>query len=253
MAPLVACHGIHSSSAPLASTLRIWNPLVVCLENGVQPIPILQAKKHSSEKIRVFIGNQNRRSEHTELVDPLKRWLHENPKIIAVIVGDRTLAETIGIKKQVEFFPLLPYHEYRNKLRKCHIALLPLQKGEPERCKTVIKWAEASAESVAVVAGPELYTSISKNKHGEATCSIGRDAQEIVEKAKRLVAEKEERLRQIVRAHEWVVEDWNLNNLVIERLNLYLSLWKRREKIDDLLIKRLHHQAKLLMEEPFLA
>ena len=242
MAPLVACHAIHSSGAPLASALRAWNPLVMNLENGVDLIPRLETRKHLSKFTRVFIGNQNRKREHAELVLPLRSWLAENPNVIAVIVGDRKLAERIGITAQIELHPLLEYQEYRDTLKKCHIALLPLQKGNPERCKTVIKWAEASAESVAVVAGPELYPSISKNHRGETTCSIGVNTYDIVSKARELSEEKDQRLQQVIRAHEWVKKDWGLDQLLPQRIDLYNSIWQKREKIDDLLKKRLFRQ-----------
>ena len=39
--------------------------------------------------------------------------------------------------------------------------------GEPQACKTPIKWLEAAAESVAVVAGPELYEPwLQKGRYG---------------------------------------------------------------------------------------
>ena len=86
MAPLVACHAIHGSSAALASALRDYNPLMVCIENGVETVPALQVEKHKSITKRVFIGNQNRRKEHDDLVNPLRQWLQEDTNIIAVIV-----------------------------------------------------------------------------------------------------------------------------------------------------------------------
>ena len=55
MAPLVACHAIHSSSAALATTLKFWNPLVICLENSVEEIPALQLQKHMSERLKYLL------------------------------------------------------------------------------------------------------------------------------------------------------------------------------------------------------
>ena len=129
MAPLVACHAIHSSSAALATTLKFWNPLVICLENSVEEIPALQLQKHMSEKIKIFIGNQNRLKEHAELIGPLQNWLRDEPKMKVVIIGDENLAKKIDMQNQIEYHPLLPYTEYRKVLRKCNIALLPLKKG----------------------------------------------------------------------------------------------------------------------------
>ena len=191
MAPLVACHAIHSSSAALATTLKFWNigdlPRKQCGgDSGTT------TSKAPVGKIKIFIGNQNRLKEHAELIGPLQNWLRDEPKVKVVIIGDENLAKKIDMQDQIEYHPLLPYTEYRKVLRKCNIALLPLKKGEPERCKTVIKWAEAAAESVAVVAGPELYTSIAKNSRGETTCCVGSDINEIIMKARALSINKEE-------------------------------------------------------------
>ena len=177
--------------------------------------------------------------EHAELIGPLQNWLRDEPKVKVVIIGDENLAKKIDMQNQIEYHPLLPYTEYRKVLRKCNIALLPLEKGEPERCKTVIKWAEAAAESVAVVAGPELYTSIAKNSRGETTCCVGSDINEIIMKARALSINKEVKVAQVRAAHEWVLQDWNLDRSLQNRINIYNYLWERRQKLDALMHKRL--------------
>ena len=253
MAPLVACHAIHGSSAALASALNALNPLVISLENGVAPVPSLKVKKHLSGPIRIFIGNQNRESEHRQLLTPLKKWLQDDPKTIAVIIGDPTLASQIDQADQLEHHPLLSYQDYRKVLRSCHLALLPLQKGEPERCKTVIKWAEAAAESVAVIAGPELYPSVKTNSLGEFTCCVAKDINDVITKARQLSSNRQKRVKQVTSAHKWIEQEWRLDRQLPQRLSLYESLWKRREKLDELLVKRLVLQAPLLSQAPFVA
>ena len=252
MAPLVACHAIHGSSVPLASALRAWNPLTVCLENGVDPVTAINEDKHRSNLTRIFIGNQNRETEHYQLIIPLQRWLKNDQKIIAVIVGDSDLANKIARPNQIERYPLLSYTKYRDVLRTCQIALLPLKKGNAERCKTVIKWAEAAAESVAVVAGPELYPTIQSNSLGDTTCCIGKDIEDIVTKARELSLKREQRIKQVRSAYKWVEQEWALNKLLPHRLALYNSLWQRRQKLDSLLITRLSGKAPLLTQSPFI-
>ena len=252
MAPLVACHAIHGSSAALASTLNAWNPLVICLENGVAPVPSLKIQKHLSGRTRIFIGNQNREREHEQLLTPLQDWLQDDPETIAVVIGDSALASQIDQADQLEFHPLLSYQDYRKVLRSCHLALLPLQKGEPERCKTVIKWGEAAAESVAVIAGPELYPSVERNSRGEVTCCIAKDINDVITKAKQLSSNRQQRVMQVASAHEWIEQEWSLNRLVPQRLSLYQSLWQRRQKLDAALVKRLVLHAPLLSQAPFL-
>ena len=253
MAPLIACHAIHSSSAALISALSTYHPLVLGLENGVRSIPPLSICKHQNAPIRVFIGNQNREHEHSQLVPQLRHWLEDNPDLTAVVIGDEALAKGLNRPRQIELHPWLAYADYRQLLRSCQLALLPLQPGVAERCKTVIKWAEAAAESVAVIAGPELYPSVQRDHRGQTTCRIASHPADVVPHARDLAIHLEARLKQITAAYHWVQQDWNLDRLLPERLRLYQELWMRRSKLDTRLMERLGAKASILHQAAFLA
>ena len=252
MAALVACHAIHGSSAVLAAELKAWNPHVLTLENGVADIPQLSTQKHLEKRIRVMIGNQNRYQEHQELLPSLQGWLKRNPLIHIVIIGDTDLTNKLNIPHQVELHPRMDYYRYRELLRGCHIALLPLRRGGPERCKTVIKWAEASAESVAVVAGPELYNSVRVDKSGQSTCRMAAESSDVVAQAEDLAENHETRLMQVKAAHSWVQRDWSLPHLLEKRLELYRLIWRKRQLLDQHLLDRLGSSESLLHQEPFI-
>ena len=253
MAPLVACHAIHSSSAALVSELRKYNPLVLSIENGTQKVQALNIQKHYLKATRVFIGNQNRYIEHQTLKPHLHQWLMDDKNIKAVILGDGELTNQIDLPKQIEFHQWMPYSKYRRLLSTCQLALLPLNKGTPERCKTAVKWVEASSESVAVVAGPELYQNVRKNSQNQVTCLVAETVGDIVRHAKELTKDRKKRIEQVKAAHAWVKQDWDLEELIPRRLFLYQKLWRRRKQVDNRLMERLSPKAPLLKQGPFLS
>ena len=236
LAPLELCHGIHTSSSQLAALLTPVNPVALVLDNTVASIPPLNLSKHSTEgPLRVFIGNQNREQEHQQLIEPLREWLGEDPNVQLVIVGNRGLTRSLSADR-LEIHPLLPYASYRQLLQNCHIALLPLGLNGANRCKTAIKWLECAAESVAVVAGPELY----QRALGIESQGLVNQLDQITPKAREFARDKQKRLNEISKAHNWVSSQGQLKNQLIWRFNYYKKLWERREVVDQKLTKRLN-------------
>ena len=251
MAPLVGCHAIHSSNPALANALAPFNPITLVVENGVSSIPALRLEKHNSSELRLFIGNINRAEEHQDLVSELKSWATKTTQLTAVIVGDAQLASQLMPHMKVEQHPFLAYARYRQVLASCHIALLPLKKRRAQRCKTVIKWAEAAAESVAVVAGPELYNSVGHDASGDRTCAIGTNAITTMALTRQLATDRDARKKQVMAAHQWVGQEWSLDRLLGERLGAYRNLWVRRQQLDQRLLDRLGDRMPLLQQRSF--
>ena len=251
MAQLIGCHALHTSCAALATAMREWNPVSFVIENGVKNITRLSLCKHNSETTTIFIGNQNREEEHQDLVKELIKWGKES-NIKLVIIADLKLAHALHRKVHFDYLTTLKYEKYREVLSRCQIALLPLRKGTPQRCKTVIKWAEASAESVAVVAGPELYNNIEYDRRGNRTAVLGNNGKEIVQRARELAENKETRIKQIINAYNSVKIDWNLEDKVNERIKLYRMLWLKRVEIDNKLASRLSNKVSLINQNRLL-
>jgi len=137
-------------------------------------------------------------------------------------------------KEKMESHPILAYNDYRNLLASCQIALLPLQKGEPQACKTPIKWMEAAVESVAVVAGPELYGPYLENgRYGLTAQSLN----EIVPLA-RLLANSSQLREDIVRRSRVRVQDFALEKLLPWRITLYRNLLRLSKTLDRSLDQR---------------
>ena len=252
MAPLIGCHAIHSSSGKLAYCLKQLNPLILVIENTVDGIERINLEKHGSDSIRIFIGNQNRYGEHKELINGLNKCLAKNPELSIVVVGDEALSNGLIPQEQIESYPVLAYAEYRKLLGSCHIALLPLHRNEANKCKTIIKWAEAAAESVATIAGPELYSNVKFDEKGRNTCWITEEPEEMMKASMQLIRNKNHRIKQVIAAHKEVSSKWNLKTRIDERITLYRELWQRRMKIDRKLVERMENQGVCLKNSNFI-
>ena len=227
-APLVLCHALHTSSTTLASALESKQPLALVLENTLAAIPALNLDKHKQTNLQVFIGNQNRGTEHSALLRNLYEWLEADPDLTLVIVGDQALASSLP-KERVMFSGLLPYWQYRQLLGQCQIALLPLQRSLQNACKTPIKLLECAAESVATVSGPELYER--QSFHGVSIHA--NRLSDIVPLARSLAQKGAERAELVKKAYLWANQVGTLQQSLDYRYWLYSQIWKHRRALDQ--------------------
>ena len=155
-AALKCCHLIHTSSTTLGQVLHQHNPYNVVVENATSWIPELNLDKHlQASSARIFIGNQNRESDHQLLVEGLLQWCERDPSIRLVIVQDQKLAKALPTE-QVQFHRTCPYPRFRKLMSSCHLALLPPVDPRQMLAKLQSNGWEAAAESVVCIGGPEL-------------------------------------------------------------------------------------------------
>ena len=239
MAALKYNHCILTSNTELAEYLSKFNPLCITLENGVEIIRELNKEKHAQEfrinnKLKVFIGNLNRAQENTSIERKLRSWIERDQRIELVMVGQKDLEGGIT-GENVQAYEILDYQAYRSLLSTCHIALAPLENNKPNNCKTVLKWQECAAESVAVIGGPALYKKQLSNDTGIWVNSLA----DIVTKAEELSIDHMLRINLVTKAWYQLNNGWTLGNQLYWRLWLLGEIWKKRYIIDKGLVKRL--------------
>lgn len=228
---LRCCHGVQTSSVPLAQVLRRFNPHVFVVDNGVQPLPPLRSRHQGNG--RIFLGNLNREHEQAQLAGQLRDWMQQPDGPQLVTVGPSGV-EGVVPTERLEPHPPLAYNAYRRLLASCDVALLPLRQGEPQACKTPIKWMEAAAESVAVVAGPELYGPwMEQGRYGLWAERL--DA--MVPLARQLMAEPAWRHALVARAHARMAA-FELSALLPWRMALYHHLDRFAEGLEQRLQQR---------------
>ena len=233
-AHLQLAHALQCSGPRLAKALRAYHHLPLVVENGIDPLPPLNLEKHRpGQRLRVFLGNLNRLEEHRQLLPELLGWLSEDPQVQLVSAGPTGLENHLPAER-LERHPLLAYANYRQVLASCQLALLPLQRGEPQACKTPIKWLEAAAECTAVVAGPELY---GPWLSGQNNGLLADEVSQIVPLARQLAAEPQRR-QQMVRSAYAAMQQHRLDQQLAWREELYRHLWRLRSALDRQLLQR---------------
>ena len=233
-AHLRMAHALQCSCPRLAHQLKRFHPDPLVVENGVAPIPPLNLSKHKADTpLRVFLGNLNRLEEHQQLLPALRSWLQQNDGITLVCAGPTGLDDALPAHR-IEQHELLPYEHYRQLLASCQLALLPLQRGEAQACKTPIKWLEAAAESTVVVAGPELYGPwLAGNSCGLCAAAV----EQVVPLAQQLAAQPA--LRQQLAAQAYAaVQAHALEHQLVWRQELYRHLWRLKHRLDARLLQR---------------
>jgi len=175
----------------------------------------------------------NRLEEHRQLLPYLQQWLEQDPLPTLVCAGPTGLEGQLPAGR-LEQHPLLPYDSYRQLLASCQLALLPLQWGTPQACKTPIKWLEAAAESTAVVAGPELYGPwLAEERHGVWAANPA----QLVAAARQLASDPQRRQQLVSAAHQ-AAQAHGLALQLPWRSELYRHLWRLRQRLDQQLVQR---------------
>ena len=233
-AQLRMAHALHCSCPALARALNGFHRHALVVENGIAPLSPLRLDKHQpGQPSRVFLGNLNRLEEHRLLLPDLQHWLVEDPQLTLVCAGPTGL-EGLLPNHRLEPHPLLAYGAYRQLLASCQLALLPLQRGDAQACKTPIKWLEAAAESTAVVAGPELYGPwLAGQRNGLWASNV----EQVVPLARRLAGDPGLR-QQLVRSAHRSAQDHALEQQLVWREELYRHLWRLRHSLDRQLLQR---------------
>ena len=233
-AALRHCHAVQTSSARLERELWNYNEFVYVLGNYIRRCPPLNKVKHQRPlHKRIFIGNQNRVEEHIRISRLLRAWTESDPSVELIVVGEKVLSNELG--GRCTSYPTLDYMSYRRLLASCHVALLPLEDNLPNNCKTPIKWLEASAESVACVAGPGLYGD--KIDNG-VTGLMVKTVEETVRVARKIADDDNVRLAIVKEAHARVNTQYNLRGNMQKRIRLYRKLWDKRAYLDQRLAER---------------
>lgn len=239
MAALKYNHCILTSNAELAEYLNKLNPLCITLENGVKVMRSLNIAKHSetfsaNNKMRIFLGNLNRINENELITQQLKEWLKMDATTELVMVGQKDLQSKIT-GENIKAYEIQSYAAYRQLLSTCHIALAPLEDNKPNNCKTVLKWQECAAESVAVIGGPGLYKKqLSKDAGIWVNC-----IEDIINMAKQLSKNQKQRVELIEKAWCQLHNGWTLGQQLHWRLWLLEEIWKKRYIIDKGIVTRL--------------
>ncbi len=242
--PLKAVHAVQVSTERLAEIVRQWNPNVMVFENQIAELPPwsdIEATHRPSfrpdEGPVIFYGAQNREADWESIMPALNRVLADHPGVAVDVIHDRAFFGAIKTKNKT-FAPFCSYAEYRARLRMTDIALLPLEPGRFNECKSDIKFLECAAEGVACVMSDTVYGHV-WCQYPEGPLAACYKWPASFEDCLRSLTEKPELRRKCAeRSYAYVRDHRLLGQHFRKRLAWYQSLLASREVLDQSLRER---------------
>ncbi len=229
------CHGVQTSTEPLADFLRQYNPNVAVFKNQLGYLP--PKRTYSEDQTcTIFFGALNREADWQPIMPELNRVLQKYQKQVRVkVLHDRQFFEQLQVKHK-EFLPFSPYETYQEVLHSCDVALLPLTPTRINSMKSDLKFLECAGHGVAVVASPTVYeNTIIEGETG----LIYRAEGEFGQKLESLIRDLDLRRGLGQNAYQWVAENRLLSQHYRERHQWYLSLRDRLPQLNQELRDRL--------------
>ena len=232
--PMTTAHAVQVSTAALAEAFSAYNPHVFIVPNGLLDRPALVPKP--TDHVRIAIAALNRENANALIGPALERTLDRYPRSEIDIVLNRSLYDRLQARfpRRIRFHEALGYADYLSLLQNSHVGLLPLMGVPAERFKSDLKFQEFSSRGVACIASPTIYeSSIRAGVDG----LIARSVDDWIQHLDALVADAA--LREKLATNAWMALEERLQSrLVVERVQQYRELWRRREILTADLLRR---------------
>lgn len=162
---LAECDGAIASTPFLAEEFKKINPNVAVLKNCIDPMDEFKCKENKTGKFRIgFIGSVTTNDDYIHIKDQIKQ-LDDRGDITIVVFGihykdgsslsfmkdDKNFWSSL---KNVEWQSYVPINEYMYTLSKLALDLIIIPREESyfNKCKSNLKFLEASLLSIPVVA-----------------------------------------------------------------------------------------------------
>jgi len=225
------CHAVQASTPQLASAFLEHNPEVGLFENQLftMPDPVIRTDEH----VRLFFGALNRQTAWEPLVKTYNKVLKANPNAQALVLHDKDFFEALETENKI-FKPSVKYDEYLRILHSCHICLQPLDDTKFNRYKSDIKFLEAGAGGLAVVASPVVYENTIEDGY---TGVIARGPKEWEKSLTALINDTAYRTKIGNNAKNYVLKNRMLMQHAHKRLDWYRHLWANRDALNERLFK----------------
>jgi 2-polyprenyl-3-methyl-5-hydroxy-6-metoxy-1,4-benzoquinol methylase len=222
-------HAVTVSTQHLAGIIRKFNPNVQVFENAVLSIPHREASKN--QKLRIFFGALNRKSDWLPIIEGVKRAALENKdKIEFVVVHDKEFHDALPETIAKTFMPTLGIEKYTEVLATCDIALLPLNDTPFNLCKSDIKLIECASAQVAVICSETVYAT--KPEHQEFVIYAS-SPQGWCDAITKLTLNNAIRQENVAKALAYVKASRMHVHQVPNRLNFYASLVQNRAVLEN--------------------
>ena len=236
-----AVHAVQVTSEPLAALIRTWNPNVAVFPSTIAELGPLLPRGGAAE-VTICFAAFNREADWAPVIAALNQTLASASKPVHVtVVYDRAFFEAVATPRK-SFRPLLGYDAYLDVLRSADIILMPLADTEFNRCKSDLKFLEASACGAVALASPVVYGGSIRNWD---TGVIFATPDEFARSLARLIDDDAVRLKLSQQAYRYVAEERQLAAQLAARERWYRSLAARRHELTRALVARAPELARL--------
>jgi glycosyltransferase involved in cell wall biosynthesis len=234
-------HAVQTTTPRLEALFRRFNEEIGVFPNTVAELPE-PANFADPRRLTLFLGALRREEDTAPFLPVLNEVLAEaDGRLQVEVLFDRGTFDALRTPHK-RFGGILPYAEYRALMSRCEIAFLPLNDTPFNNFKSDLKFVEAGAHRLAVLASPVVYGATVKD--GE-TGRIIRSPEELGAALRRFLAVPEEARALGDAARGWVREHRLLAGQVQARLDWYRSLWARRAELDAAMLRRAPEFARL--------
>jgi SAM-dependent methyltransferase len=234
------CHGVQTSTEPLAEYLRQHNPNVAVFSNQIAYLPPPRNYPENEQEITIFFGALNREKDWQPILSIVNKIIKDyGEKLKFKVIHDRQFFDALETTNK-DFTPFIPYREYLNILNVCDLSILPLLNNRVNSMKSDLKFLECGAYGVTVLASPTVYEKTIKE--GE-TGLIYRNESEFETLLRELITDSKLRHNLANNAYNWVK-----NNRLLCQHYQQRSQWYKKMR-DDL--PRLNLELKQRVPELF--
>lgn len=233
-----AAHAVMCSTEYLADVIRQWNPHVFVFANHLADLP--PPRKTRTGPVSIFCGWQNREDDWAPIIEPLNRVLADHPEVSVQVIHDRKFFDALETKAK-RFAPFCSYPVYREILRSCDIAILPLEDTRFNRCKSDIKFLECAAEGVATLMSPIAWETVKQQSYihtldrGEKlhirTCVYDSPIS-FKTSLESLIEEPDQRTKNVDLCYDYVAKNRLLKQYYRSRYDGFLLLLSQKELLD---------------------
>jgi glycosyltransferase involved in cell wall biosynthesis len=231
---LRSCHGVQTSTEPLAELLRQSNPNVVVFLNQLAALPPPRTYA-DDDRVTLFFGALNREGDWRPLLLALNRVLTDAGERVSIrVVADQLLFDALETPAR-SFEPLCPYERYAELLHGSDIALLPLGPTPFNQMKSDLKLVECAGHGVVALASPTVYEG---SLVDGVTGVLFRSPDEFEERLRALIADRDLRRRLSASAYAWVRERRLLSQHYRARHDWYRHMIDRLPQLNEELRER---------------
>lgn len=234
-----AMHAVQVSTKTLADKIKTMNPEVVVFENCIEQLPQLSEGKWEEIKcggrVKVFFGALNRKKDWSMWIKHINNLaIGYNDKIEYIVIHDREFFDALSTKNK-KFVPTCNYRTYMEVLKECHIALLPLDDNDFNRCKSDLKFVECAGSEVSVIASKTVYGEVIEDGKTGRVCEDGDEVEKVI---KEWIQDTDIPERLAKNAREWSKDKRLLSAQSERRLEWYKYLWQERDRLTRDIIER---------------